>query len=107
LDLSASFGETVLEVQVTSSTQFRNGRSDVQIATRGGNQSWNGTITCLDSSRCDDLFVHVGDGRRWFIPTSALGGGSHVVVGGPEDAEYEIESARPLLSRSGSTDYTR
>jgi hypothetical protein len=106
-DLLAYFGEEVLRVQVKTSTQFREGRFDVQISTRGGNQSWNGTVKRLDASRCDRLFIHVGDGRRWFIPASELGGGSHLTLGGPKYAEFEIEAAQPLMSRSGTTDYTR
>jgi hypothetical protein len=106
-DLLVDFGEEVLKVQVKTSTMFRKGRFEVMLATRGGNQSWNGTIKYLDASRCDYVFVHVGDGRRWFIPTSALDGGSHALVGGPKYAKYEIEPAQPLMSRSGSTDYTR
>ncbi len=106
-DLLVDFGGEVLKVQVKTSTRFASGRFDVMLATRGGNQSWNGMIKRMDPSRCDYVFVHVGDGRRWFIPTSALAGGSHAAVGGPKYAEYEIEPAQPLMSRSGSTDYTR
>jgi hypothetical protein len=50
---------------------------------------------------------HVGAGRRWFIPTEALEASTGLEVGGPKYAEYEIESAEPLKSRSGTTYYTR
>ena len=53
-------------------------------ARAGGNQSWNRVVKKLDATRCDYVFVHVGDGRRWFIPAAALGGGSGIRVGGPE-----------------------
>jgi hypothetical protein len=107
-DLLADFGEEVLKVQVkTSTTLCGDGRFKVQLATRGGNRSWSGTIKYLDSGRCDRVFVHVGDGRRWFIPTTALDARCGLVLGGPKYAEFEIESAQPLMSRSGSTDYTR
>ena len=58
----------------------------------------------LDATRCDQLFVHVGDGRRWFIPASTLGGGSAIVVGGPKYAEYEVEAGEPLPPRLPSLD---
>ena len=70
------------------------------LATRGGNQSWSGLVKRLDDTRCDALFVHVGDGRRWYIPATALGGNTHIVLGGPKYAEYEVESGTPLPSRS-------
>jgi hypothetical protein len=53
----------------------------------------------IDPSRCDSVFVHVGDGRRWYIPTLALDGGSSVCLGGDKYAEFEIEPGRPLSSR--------
>ncbi len=40
-------------------------------AARGGNQSWNKIVKRFGHERCDYLFVLVGDGRRWFIPSSA------------------------------------
>jgi hypothetical protein len=45
-------------------------------------------------------FVHVGDGRRWFIPTAALDCESTLTLGGPKYSEFEIESGRPLAVRS-------
>jgi hypothetical protein len=105
-DVIADFhdGRPPLRVQVKTSTCWRNGRFSVTLATRGGNQSWNGLVKLLDASRCDALFVHVGDGRRWFIPASELGGGAHIVLGGPKYAAYEVEPGSPLQSRSGSAD---
>ena len=40
--------------------------------------------------------MHVGDGRRWFIPSTAVEGGSGLLLGGPKYAAYEVESDRPL-----------
>jgi hypothetical protein len=45
------------------------------------------------------VFVHVGDGRRWYIPASSLGGGSGLVLGGPKYAEFEVETGDPLPAR--------
>ncbi len=93
----------LIRVQVKTSTCFHDGRYSVTLATRGGNQSWNGLVKRLDPSRCDYLFVHVGDARRWFIPSGAVGGGSGIALGGPKYAEYEIERSAPLQARPKAT----
>jgi hypothetical protein len=84
---------------VKTSTCWVKNRFVVALCTRGGNQSWNGIVKRLDASRCDRVFVHVGDGRRWYIPAIALGGGSGIVLGGPKYEEYEVESGEPLQAR--------
>lgn len=98
-DLVADFGGRVDRVQVKTSTCWARNRFVVSLCTRGGNQSWSGIVKRLDASRCDSVFVHVGDGRRWYIPATALGGGSAVVLGGPKYAGYEVESGEPLQAR--------
>jgi hypothetical protein len=104
-DLVADFPDgRLLRVQVKTSTCWRDERFVATLCTRGGNQSWNRIIKRVDSSRCDALFVHVGDGRRWFIPVERLGGGLAILLGGPKYAEYEVEPGRPLQSRSDDTD---
>jgi hypothetical protein len=100
VDVIAMFDDDrVVRVQVKTSTCWRNGRWEVTVCTRGGNQSWNGVVKRLEPSRCDALFVHVGDGRRWCIPMSAVEGGSGIRLGGPKYAEYEVEPGRPLQAR--------
>jgi PD-(D/E)XK endonuclease len=96
VDLVADFGDRILRVQVKTSNVFRNRRFDVTICTRGGNQSWNGITKHFDPLRCDYLFAHVGDGRRWFIPAAAVDGTSCVRLGGPKYEPYEIDRDRPL-----------
>ena len=104
-DLIADFDDgRLLRVQVKTSTNWERGRFSVAVCTRGGNQSWNRIVKKMDASRCDYLFVHVGDGRRWFIPAAAIGGGVSIRVGGPKYADYEVEPGSPLQSRSGSTE---
>ena len=98
-DVVADFGDRVDRVQVKTSTCRRSNRWEVTLATRGGNQSWSGLVKRLDATRCDSLFVHVGDGRRWYIPVSAPGGGSLIVLGGPKYADYEVEPGEPLQAR--------
>jgi hypothetical protein len=95
-DLMAESGPTVLRVQVKTSRVWRNGRWEVAVCTRGGNQSWNGVVKRLDGSRIDFLFVHVADGRRWFIPAGEVGGGCSILLGGPKYATYEVEPGEPL-----------
>ena len=98
-DLIADFGDRVDRVQVKTSTYYANNRFVATLCTRGGNQSWNGIVKRLDASRCDAVFIHVRDGRRWYIPATALGGGSGIVLGGPKYAEYEVEPGQPLQAR--------
>jgi hypothetical protein len=99
-DVIADFGDRVERVQVKTSSCWRNGRWEVTLCTRGGNQSWNGLVRVLDPARCDALFVHVGDGRRWYMPTSSLGGSSGILLGGPKCSEFEVEPGEPLPARS-------
>jgi hypothetical protein len=98
VDLMATRDDDVLRVQVKTSTVFRNRRWNVTLATRGGNQSWNGLVKRFSSARCDHLFVLVGDGRRWFIPDTEVDAGSHICLGGPKYAAFEVERGRPLIT---------
>lgn len=100
-DLVADDGERLLRVQVKTSTQYRDRRWCVTICTRGGNRSWSGLVKTFSASRCDWLFVLVGDGRRWFIPASQVEGGCAVVLGGPKYAAYEVDPGTPLPVASG------
>jgi hypothetical protein len=86
----------VLRVQVKTSRRFQGNRWEVMVCTKGGNQSWGGVVKRLDPSRFDYLFVLVGDGRRWFIPSHAVEGGTGIRLGGPRYADFEVESGRPL-----------
>jgi hypothetical protein len=97
-DLVADDGRALLRVQVKTSTVFRNGRWEITVCTRGGNQSWSGLVKHLDHTRIDYLFVLVADGRRWFIPAEAIGGGCGILLGGPKYADFEVASGRPLPS---------
>jgi PD-(D/E)XK endonuclease len=95
-DVVAELDGRVLRVQVKTSTCFRNGRWEVTLCTRGGNQSWNGLVKHLDASRYDHLYVVVGDGRRWFIPSARVDGGRALLLGGPKYAEFEVEPGDPI-----------
>jgi hypothetical protein len=101
-DLIADFrdGRPPQSVQVKTSTCWQRDRYVVALCARGGNQSWNGVIKRIDASRCDYVFIHVGDARRWFIPIDLLGGGSGIVLGGPKYSEHEVEPGARLQARS-------
>jgi hypothetical protein len=88
--------ERMLRVQVKTCVVYRRCRWEVTICTRGGNRSWNGIVKRFSAKRCDWLFVLVGDGRRWFIPATAVEGGSGLRLGGPKYAESEVDRGRPL-----------
>jgi hypothetical protein len=90
-DLIADWGEGAMRVQVKTSTFFRNGRWEVGVCTSGGNRSWSGLVKKLDPQNYDYLFVLVADGRRWFVPSSQVGGGRRIRLGGPRYAAFEID----------------
>jgi hypothetical protein len=99
-DLVADAAGRLLRIQVKCSTHRRttpsgHSRAVVALATYGGNRSWNGITKRLDASRFDYLFVLAGDGRRWFIPSTALEAGNAISLGGPKYSEFEIEPGRP------------
>lgn len=96
MDLVADFGTGPIRVEVKTAGTLSDGRWRVMIATLGGNQSWSGVVKHFDPCRCDYLFVLVGDGRRWLIPTHALECRRALSLGGPKYSEYEIEPGRPL-----------
>ena len=102
VDLIAEVDRQLVRVQVTTCTFWRADRWCVRVATCGGNQSWNGTVKRLDPTRYDLLFVLVGDGRRWCIPAHAVEGGSHLAVGGPKYAEFEVDPGRPIRGKGAS-----
>ena len=89
-DLLADFQGRILKVQVKTSTHRRNGRYRVELATSGGNQSWNRLVKRFDPSRCDFLFVLVDDGRRWFIPANEIEATRGISLGGPGYAGFEV-----------------
>jgi hypothetical protein len=97
VDLIATIDGQVLRVEVkTSAYMSQADRWQVTISTSGGNQSWNGLVKHFERDRCEYLFVLVGDGRRWFIPTGAVDSGSSLLLGGPKYKEFEIDRGRPL-----------
>jgi hypothetical protein len=102
IDLIAEKDGQLHRVQVKTCTCRYKERWYVSVSTKGGNQSWNGVVKKLDSSRCDYLFVLVADGRRWFIPAGSLGGGSAIHLGGPKYASFEVESGDPIRDRTAT-----
>jgi hypothetical protein len=103
IDLVAEIDGVVMRIEVKTTTHRRGHRWDVLISTRGGNQSWTGLVKYFDKGRCDYLFVHAGDGRRWLIPTGAIDGRSGLMLGGPKYAEFEVERGRPLQAPSSDS----
>jgi hypothetical protein len=99
-DVIADFGrDGLVRVQVKTSSQWQRSRFIASLCTRGGNQSWNRIVKRMDPSRCDRVFIHVADGRRWYIPSAELGGGTSICLGGPKYAEFEVESGSRLPAR--------
>jgi hypothetical protein len=101
IDVIAAIAGQLLRIEVKTTTCANDdGRWQVMVATRGGNQSWTGLVKYFSPERCDYLFVHVGDGRRWFIPSAAVEGRTGISLGGPKYMEFEIDQGRPLESAS-------
>jgi hypothetical protein len=100
-DLLVEWHERLYRVQVKTTTYQRNRRWVTSICTRGGNQSWSGTTKKFDPLRCDFLFVHAGDGRRWMIPAKSVEACNAILLGGPKYSEWEIEPGDriPKLTR--------
>jgi hypothetical protein len=109
-DLIAEIDGVLRRVQVKTSTHVQRGNFRVSLATRGGNQSWNGLVKRFDASRCDLLFVLVANGRRWCIPSTAVEGSTAITLGGQKYSEFEvadsgwppISAARRIERRRGS-----
>jgi hypothetical protein len=99
-DFIADWGSRLIRVQVKTCIAFHRERWPVSVCTRGGNQSWNGLVKRFDPKSCDYLFVVVGDGRRWCIPSAALEGKTRIALGAPKYGEFEVESGRPLPART-------
>ena len=96
-DLVADMAGRLVRVEVKTSNRLsRVGNWEVAICTRGGNQSWSGVSKLFDSTACDFLFVHVGDGRRWFIPAARIEGTRGIAVGCSKYRDFEIEPSWPL-----------
>lgn len=90
-DLVAELPGGLARIQVKTSTRERpGGRYQVQVATRGGNQTWSGIAKRLDPSRFDYLFILVGDGRRWFIPASEIVATTSLNLGGKRYGEFQV-----------------
>jgi hypothetical protein len=95
-DLVADLDGRLVRVQVKTSRFFRAGRWEVVMATRGGNRSWSGVVKRFTPDRAEFVFVHVADGRRWFIPARQIGGGTGIRLGGPKYATFEVDPGRPF-----------
>jgi hypothetical protein len=103
-DLVADLDGQLVRVQVKTSRFFRARRWEIVLATRGGNRSWTGLVKRFTSDRSDFVFIHVADGRRWFIPSREIGGETGIRLGGPKYAAFEVEPGRPF--RASPADQT-
>src|SRR3954454_22321987 len=91
-DLIADLGRCLFRIQVKTSScrHVSTGHFAVQLATSGGNQSWNRVVKKFDSSRFDYLFALVEDGRKWFIPSSEIGASHQISLGGEKYSEFQL-----------------
>ena len=101
VDLIADIGKTLRRVQVKTSTYAIKtprglDRWSVSLTTSGGNQTWSGAYKVLDPARIDYLFVLVGDGRRWLMPSRSLEACRAISLGGAKYSEFEVERGTPM-----------
>ncbi len=99
-DLVAEIDGTIYRIQVKTSTQLVKGRWSVTLCTRGGNRSWNGIVKRIDPSRYDYLFVLVGDGRQWFLPSQDVEGQSGLTLGSTKYERFEVEPGQPIAEQA-------
>ena len=88
----------LLRAHEKTTTRLERRRRQVALCTRGTNQSWSGLVKRFTASRCDWLFVLVGDGRRWFISAREVEGDTRVCLGGPKYTHFEVDRGRSLPS---------
>jgi PD-(D/E)XK endonuclease len=102
-DLVADLRGRLIRVQVKTSRYVveSTGHYAIQLATSGGNQSWNGLVKELDPSRFDFLFVLVASGRCWFIPSAEIEARRSIHVGGAKYSEFEVTADRVMAFESG------
>lgn len=89
-DLVVDDGDRLYRVECkTSRFLLKSGGWEVGLATKGGNQSWNGVAKKLSSEDCDLVFILTGDGQRYILPIEELDGRSKITVGN-KYLEYKI-----------------
>jgi bifunctional DNA-binding transcriptional regulator/antitoxin component of YhaV-PrlF toxin-antitoxin module len=97
-DLIGEIAGRLMRIQVKTSTcrQRATGHYVISLATSGGNQSWTGVVKEFDLSRADYVFVVIGDGRRWFIPSGEIEGKHGITLGGTKYSEFQVGRSDPL-----------
>ena len=85
------------DVRASSATVAGASRSAREAATRAG----TGSSSTSRATRCDYLFVLVGDGRRWLIPAGASRARPAHRARRPEVRAYEVEPGGRSSCRGG------
>lgn len=86
-DLIVDDGERLCRVQCKTTGFKRPGSStyEVQLATSGGNQSWNRVSKHLSSTECDRVFIYRLDGVMYEYPIEVLDGKGSLRLGPKQD----------------------
>lgn len=80
-DLIFDDGFNLSRVECKTTSYIRNGKFEVNLATAGGNQSWNGVIKNISSKDSDFVFVYTTAGDCYVIPTDMLDGMGSATLG--------------------------
>lgn len=82
---------TPLERVQVKSTRYKNRVSyEVQLATAGGNQSWNKQVKKLSAEECEEVFILVVPTQECYVfPSSVLDGKSSLCLSKDKD-QYRV-----------------
>lgn len=93
-DLIIEKNKKLNRVQIkTTSYKTRYGVYQVMLKTCGGNQSWSGEISKIDSNDVDLIFILTDTGTVYEFPSEILNGSSTVNLGKDKDL-YKVKLDR-------------
>lgn len=114
-DLIVDIDGDLKRVQCKTGSYMNQGGTSykIQLATSGGNRSWNGTKKMISSEEVDLVFIRTSDGTLWEVPVDVVAGkgsftassinGQYVVEGSPLSRPLPKTSVK--ITKSGSKMY--
>jgi hypothetical protein len=96
-DLVVDKSGTLVRVQCkTTRHQKPNGTYVVQVATSGGNQSWNKVAKTLSRTETDELFVYSFDGKCYVFGPEVFDGKKNITLSSDKEEYIMWATATPL-----------
>lgn len=86
-DLIVDDGISLLRVQCKTTGYSRNESQtyEVQLATSGGNQSWNKKARPIELPQCDIVFIYCMNGVQYEFPVGSVAGKKMLRLGSKQD----------------------